>query len=319
MEFRHAFDPGRAVRHGWEALKLAPAPLFVGALIMNFTQGGGGGFNNMGNLGDLGGDDWDNGGYYDNYDFGSDWDYKLEAALGAGGGMLQNFTGSSDFDDPALIVGMLVGVMCFFVLFMVIFAAACWVKVGWIRLHEQVITDGEGTFGTLFGGKDRTVDMILWSLLKMCIVLATMLVSLAPGGLILGIGIGVEEEALAVVGGLLMLVLGLPVMWYVGYGLYLGDHALVLEGRGAMDALDRTWSLAKGNRIRLFLFNFVLQLVAMAATLVGLCLCIVGVIFTGPASRAVIDVGLTESFLMFTRGEEQAKTWKLVEISGGLY
>ncbi|HJN77793.1 MAG TPA: hypothetical protein QGF58_27995 [Myxococcota bacterium] len=314
---RHAFDPGRAVRHGWEAMKLAPAPLFVGALIMNFTQGGGGSFNNVGNFGDQGGNDWDNGGY--DYDWGSDWDYRIDSALSASSGMLQNFTGSSDFDDPALIVGMLIGAVCFFIIIVAFFVGGCWVKVGWIRLHEQVITDGAGTFGTLFGGKDRIIDMVLFSLLKFCIVMATMLVAFFPGGLVLGVGIGLEEEALMLIGGLLMFFIGLPVMWYVGYGLYLGDHALVLEGRSPMDALDRTWTLAKGNRLRLFLFNFVLQLVAVCATLVGLCLCIVGVIATAPTARAVIDVGLTESFLMHTRGEEQAKTWKLVEIGGGLY
>ena len=317
MEFRHAFDPGRAIRHGWEALKLAPAPLFVGALIMNFTQSGGGGFNNFGNLGNTGGDSWDQGGY--DYDWGSDWDYRLDLLASSSGGMLQNFAGNSDFEDPAFIAGLLVGGLCIFLLFAVIFVATCWVKVGWVRLHEQVITDGEGTFGTLFGGKDRIVDMILFTLLRVCIGFATMLVAFLPGGLLLGIGLAVEIEPLMLVGGLLMIVIGIPVLYYVQLGLYLGDHALVLEGRSPMDALDRTWTLARGNRWRLLLYQIVMGLFAFAAALVGLCLCFVGVIFTGPGSRAIIDVGTTEAFLMHTRGEEHAKTWKLVEVAGGLY
>lgn len=320
MEFRHAFDPGRAVRHGWEALKKAPAPLFVGALIMNFAQSGGGGFNNFGNLGNSGGG-WDGGGYDDDYDFGSDWNYRLEAGLDtlASSGMLQNFTGSSDFDDPAFLAGLLIGGVCLLVIFAVVFAAACWVHVGWLRLHEQVIVDGEGTFGTLFGGKDRVVDMILWSLLKGCISFATMIIAFLPGGLLLGIGIGMEIEAIAAIGGVLMLIIGIPGLYYVALGLSFGSHALVLEGRSPMDALDRSWSIARGNRWRTLFFLICMGFVHFGAVIVGFLLCCIGLIFTGPAARATCDVGFTESFLMHTRGEEEAKTWKLVEHCGGLY
>ena len=50
MEFNEAFDPARAFRDGWAAFKIAPFPLFLGALGMWFTAGSGG----SGNLDDIG-------------------------------------------------------------------------------------------------------------------------------------------------------------------------------------------------------------------------------------------------------------------------
>ncbi|MCP4809925.1 MAG: hypothetical protein GY913_10360 [Proteobacteria bacterium] len=332
IPFSEAFSPGRAIKHGIEAVKRAPFPLLCGAFILGFTEGGGSGnsFSSTGDVLDDGGNDWDYGGY--DYDFGSDWNYKLLSdGLGdlvqtgqiAGSAptdaFLQGLMGSSDFDDPAMIGAILGAMCCFSVLILIFFALRCWVKVGWIRLHEQVITTGEGTFGVLFGGSDRVVDMAIWAILATAINVGAIFASVIPGALVMGVGAAMEMEPLIILGGLLLMILMIPALVYIGLGLAMGDHALVLEGKSPMQALERSWELADGNRVTLFIFNFVMALFAFAAVFLGLLMCCIGVILTSPASRAAIDVGFTESFLMHTRGKSEALKWKLVEVAGGLY
>ena len=324
MPFNEAFNPGRAIKHGIEAVKAAPFPLLLGAFILGFTEGGGGG-NNFSSIGDVmnqGGDDWDYGGY--DYDWGSDWNYRLQDGFdmmvgAAAADPLQALMGSTAFDDGAAVGAILGVVCCVSVLVLILFALRCWVKVGWIRLHEQVITTGEGTFGVLFGGSDRVVDMAIWALLAGVISFGSVFAAAIPGGLLMGAGVAMEMEPLTVLGLVVMLVLVLPVAIYVGLGLALGDHALVLEDKSPMEALERSWEMASGNRITLFIFNFVCGLFAFAAVFVGLLLCCVGVLLTSPAARAAIDVGFTESFLMHTRGKSEALKWKLTELAGGIY
>ncbi len=330
MEFSHAFSPSRAFKHGYEALKLAPAPLFVGALIMSFTEGGGGG-NNFSNLGDLAGDD---GGYNSGYDFdwdggGSDWNYRLQIMaeqfgagdlLQAAGGLPGGLSGLARGElEPALLGGILVGAVCLMGLMLIFAGVRAWVHVGYIRLHEEVIIEGDGSFGTLFGGGDRFVDMLLWKLLKMGIGFGVALASMLPGGIVLGAGAAMDSEPLIMGGVVLMMLIWLPVAIYVGLGMMLGEHVLVLENKGVMDTLGRAWSLADGNRVTIFVFAFMAGLAQFAAAIVGLMMCCVGVIITSPGCRALVDVGWTESFLFHTRGEEEAAKWRVPEVAGGLY
>lgn len=327
MPFTEAFNPGRAIKHGIEAVKAAPFPLLLGAFILGFTEGGGGG-NNFSSLGDAfnqGGDDWDYGGY--DYDFGSDWNYRIQDGIGEISGVvgagsdafLQGLMGSSDFSDPAMI-GAIVGAMCCFsVLILIFFALRCWVKVGWIRLHEQVITTGEGTFGVLFGGGDRAMDMAIWALLSSLISFGALFAAAIPGGVVAGAGAAMEVEPLMIVGVLLLCVLVIPVAVYIGLGLAFGDHFLVLENKSPMEALEASWEMASGNRMSLFIYQFIMGLFAFAAVFVGLLMCCIGVILTSPGARAVIDVGFTESFLMHRRGKTEALSWKLTELGGGIY
>jgi hypothetical protein len=89
-----------------------------------------------------------------------------------------------------------------------------------------------------------------------------------------------------------------PTMIYVGIGLAFGDRAVVIDGLGPTAALDRSWSLAKGNRIQLFVFLFVTRLF----WLVGILLCCIGIVLT----RAIVDVGTTEAYMLATQPNTDA-------------
>jgi hypothetical protein len=93
-------------------------------------------------------------------------------------------------------------------------------------------------------------------------------------------------------------------MIYVGIGLAFGDRAVVIDGLGATDALDRSWSLAKGNRIQLFVFLLATTLFRLA----GLLLCCIGVVLT----RAIVDVGTTEAYMLATQSSSDA--WVLPKL-----
>ncbi|MCB9761353.1 MAG: hypothetical protein H6739_16040 [Alphaproteobacteria bacterium] len=322
-----AFNPGRAIKHGIEGLKLAPLPLFVGAFIMGMTEGGGGS-GNFSNLGDLanqgggGGDDfdWEGGGTDWNYDLGDGLDGllgQLPLNLQAQSSPADLFAGQS-FGDPGFIAILAVGMVCVLVLAVAFFALRCWVHTGYIRLHKQVIETGEGDFGTLFSGGDLMANMALWKLLGGAISFGTIMVAALPGGVIALVGGVADIGALLPVGAGLAFILVVPVMIYVGLGLYLGNHAVVIEGLGPMAALERSWGMAKGNRVTLFVYSLVMGLFGFAAAIVGLLMCCIGVIVTGPAARAIVDVGLTEAFMLATGGAEGAANWRLLEVTGGL-
>ena len=122
-------------------------------------------------------------------------------------------------------------------------------------MHREVLTDGVSFPGRLFGGKEQFKSMAMWKFLKGVIGLGTGMVAMAPGGAIAIVGAIQENETLLLVGVILILLIGLPAIVYVSLGLMLGEHAVALEDMGPMDALERSWSLARGNRFSLLLFK----------------------------------------------------------------
>ena len=80
-------------------------------------------------------------------------------------------------------------------------------------------------------------------------------------------------------------------------GLLLSEAALLYEDRQPVDAVKRSWAMAKGNRLRLFAF----MLVNTFFTMAGVLLCCVGVLATGAIARFAIF----EAFLQLseTQGE----------------
>ncbi len=256
MDVSEAFSPLRAIQHGVASIQRAPAGLLVGGFLLfvldSFSSGTGGG-----NLGDLAKDD-----------------QPPEVSLA--------------------ILMVAIGLMAVgFVLALVAFIVRCWFVPGWIRLHRQVLETGADSFKVLFSGGDAFLRMLGWRLLYSLIALGTFVAAALPGGIVLGIGIAQEmNQTLLIAGGVLMVLLVLPVQIYVALGLALGNHALVLEGLGPVAALDRSWELARGNRITLAIFFFVTGLFS----LLGLLLCCIGMFVT----RAISEVGTTEAFLLAT-------------------
>jgi hypothetical protein len=185
----------------------------------------------------------------------------------------------------ALAVGAVVGFFAFLV--------RCWLLPGWIRLHRHVLEHGTDSFPLLFGGGDAFLPLVGWRLLFNIVSFGTFVVAAIPGAALIGVGF-VQDANMVLVGSgvALLLLLALPTSIYVALGLSLGDHAVALEGMGPLAALDRSWELTRGNRLTLFVYLLVTGLF----TVLGFLLCCVGVIGT----RAVTDVGTTESYLLLT-------------------
>jgi hypothetical protein len=326
VEFNEAFDPFRAFRHGWAALKIAPFPLFLGALGMWFTAGNGG----AGNFDDVGralielqnGDD--GGGDAPSYDNFDDWGERLQAlptSLTDLVGRVQDVppelqelldelgSGGIEAGMIAGIVGMvlLVSLFCGGIMMLI----RSFVHTGYLRLHEQLVRDAAGDFGPLFSGADYLGPMVLWKLLKTAIVFGSTMVAGSPGFALVMIGAFQQNFGLAGVGVLLLLVLFFPALIYVQLGLALGAHALVLERLSPMQALERSWSIASGHRWELFIFLAAQAIVSFAAILVGLMACCVGMIVTVPITMASIDVGMTEAFLLYTVDQATRDSFKL--------
>jgi len=292
--FRDAFDIGRSLTAGFEALKLAPLPLLLGAILMQCTESNGG---NYGGGDGGGGGSWDE---YDSWDNG-DWE-SLGARMGELSPDLSSFAGSvgaAELGIIGIILLVLGGIFCCWALILVFRA---WVHGGYIRLHREVIVSGEGRFGTLFGGADILLPVIGYKLMAWGIQFGIGLLVALPGAVLIGAGVFLDSIALAIIGLIVLLLLVLPVGIYLGLGLYFGMHAIALDDLGVMGALERSWDLARGNRLWLLLYMIVTGLVWM----VGMCFCCVGIFVT----RAVVDVARTECYLLAT-GERDDANWAL--------
>ena len=142
-----------------------------------------------------------------------------------------------------------------------------------------------------------------------------MTLAAAPGGGALLYGAVIEEDTIMIVGGVVLLLFLLPALLYVWLGLALGEHAVVFEELGPMDALDRTWSLARGRRMDLFLLLLIFGLFKVAALIAGLLMCCVGVLVTLPFAYSMGAVALSEGFLLLTRTPEETGAWAIWKLA----
>lgn len=257
MEITEAFAPIRAIRHGFAAVRRAPLSVLVGGFLMlsvTICSGGGGG----------GGGDME--------------EITRDAPPEVGIALALMMLGVA-------IVGMIVGL--FF------FAVRCWILPGWIRLQRHVVEHGTEDLPKLFSGGDVFIRMLFWRLLQGFIRFSTALLAILPGGALVAFGFYQGPDMTIVAAGAALAVfIALPVLIYIDLGLRLGDQLVTLEGLGAIDALDRSWEMARGNRLTLWIFFFVTDIFAV----LGIFFCGVGVF----ATRAIADVAVTEAFLLAT-------------------
>ena len=269
MELRDALDIERAITHGWEGFKLSPWVMGVGSLLILMTSGNSGNFN----VGDLEG-------------------------LTEGG------------EGEMIVAGVLLamaGIGCFCLVMG--FLINSWIMPGFIRVHRDLVVDGEGDFSTLFSGFDVIFRMILWKFLRGFITFGIISVSVLPGGFLLLAGSGllagamgdVQLPSLLVGGGALTvgfvlmfagIIVAIVVATYVSLGLSFGSEAIALDGLGPIEAMEKSWTLVSGHRWPLLLFSMVLGIVSF----MGMMACCVGIIVTS----GIAGLGWTEAYLIAT-------------------
>ena len=123
---------------------------------------------------------------------------------------------------------------------------------------------------------------------------------------LIGFGVGAaayqaggEEAAVPFV--ILIVVLSLPLIFYVFLGLSLAPEAVAIEGYTAVESIKRSWSIVKGNRLRLLLYYIVTGIVAF----LGLFACCIGVIFTS----TLVYIAYMDSYLRLVRPIEEQSAW----------
>jgi uncharacterized membrane protein len=265
MNFSEAFNPIRSLKSVFETMKLQPAQLWGGGILLFFLeQGIQGSFQGMEPIG---------------------------KALG-----------------EEVMVFLVCGAC---VLGIGLFFASIWLAAGLFLNFRSVMQTGEVTSGGIFDHQGKFLPLFLTRLLVgLASILALFPIGILFGLLMVGFAVpmAVSESSHgpdmgpAVAGPLIamavvLFLLVLFVSIYVGMGLVLSEAALLYEDREPVDAVKRSWAMAKGNRLRLFAF----VLVNALFTIAGFFLCCVGVIATGTIARFAI----LEAFLQLseTQGE----------------
>ncbi len=185
---------------------------------------------------------------------------------------------------------------------LVFFLLECWISYGFARAVEEVARAGTTTFGRVFDSDGRFGDMLLARVLSLLLSIAILL----PFGLIVLGAVGLHEgldapEGLAIVLGIGASLLYAPVALYFFLGLMFVTQAVALDACSPTRALSRSWELARGRRLALFVFAIVTGLFSIA----GLCLCCIGVFLTGPVAL----VATNEAYLALTRVDERRSWW----------
>jgi hypothetical protein len=292
--FRDAFDIGQRLTSGFEALGRAPWPLLLGAVLMQCTERSGGSYSGGGG-GD--GGSWDEADRLESYDWDSLGSHIGELSGLASGGAI----GQLGMGELAILVSIFLAVMGIVIgcaVVIVLFRA--WLHPGYLRLRAEILRTGSGSFATLFGGADVFGSMLAYKVLSWVISMGVVLGALVPGIAVVIVGAVLESTPVAVVGLVMAALLSTPVSIYVWLGLRFGAHAVALDGDGALEALERSWALARGHRLRMLLY----MVVTGALWLGGMCVCCVGIFVT----RAVVDVARTEAYLLATRDEPDLRS-----------
>lgn len=308
-----AFDIGRSLQNGIQAIKRNFWVFLVGGFLKACTEGGGG---NGGGNNSLSPEDAES------------LKRLFQGGGGGGSGGAQNGLWPSlpvpwaqdgfpsDF-DPEMLAGLglgflvaLAAVVLVVVVLVVLFQS--WFLPGWIRMHARVAQSGTAEFGDLFGAGDVFLTSLGWVLLSGLIGLVGVVVALAPfagmffvepaGMLVVGVLGGVW--ALAVIVALIYLRLCLTFV----------HHSIALEGLGVMAAIDRSFTLTQGGRGWLLLYMAVMSIITYIAGVMGFLLCCVGILLTAPLRLGIRDYGFTEGFLRLTRTPDEVagyacQTW----------
>lgn len=261
VPFVEAFAPGRAIERGWLALKTSPFPILLGAVILVAA------------------------------DFGGDTHFDVDDR--------------EQLRQLWRLMGLAVLAGGF--LSLVLFVLRVFVLPGYLRTlmsATQGRRSADTLFGELFTSNDRFLPMLLWTLLHAAIrfvCVCALLLPLLPFGLL-----GVLADPLAIKLAFLFIALGygllvaIPAFLYVDLGLFFGEYRVAIDGRGPIEALKDSWQLASGHRLWLFLFRFLMWLVAA----LGVFAFVIGYF----ATRAIADGATMAAYLSYTRGDGPLET-----------
>lgn len=205
-----------------------------------------------------------------------------------------------DWRELRPLIPLIIGVAC--CLGLACFLFSSWLLAGFAHSIEEVLRKGTGEVGTVFDARGRFFDMILVRVLSALLVIAAVL----PFGLVILVCFLLHHhhglrEGPAIALGVILAILYVPVLIYIALGLSLCEPAVALETLSPFGAIQRSWSLASGHRFQLFIFF----LATGIFSLLGVCLCCVGVFLTGTMS----EIARFESYLCATRPDDYQRWW----------
>lgn len=226
-------------------------------------------------------------------------------SAGGGGGDLQ-IHGQEDVERMIFILLPLV--LLGFLMSIVIMAVTAWLKVGYYNGVETVMRTGSVEFEELFKGRGRWLGVFLTLLLQL--VLGFVL--LVPMGLFALVAVAVSKaldfsDQGAVIMIIFSLVAYVPVAIFFYMGLVLMPYPAALKGLGPMESLAESWRLASGVRLQLFM----MILLQVAMTIVGLLACCVGVLPAG----IIAEVMFCEAYVQAAR--DDLDDWWVTKKEGG--
>ena len=193
---------------------------------------------------------------------------------------------------------------------LIAFLAACWLRPGVFLNLKSVLETGEPDSKGIFDHRGLFVQLLLASLLKGVILVGVSLLVMGPliGSFFLAMSAGEELGGAVMIGALVFfVVIGLPTLIYLSCGLALVGEIVIYERARPMEALSRSWNMAGGNRMQIFLYGLVTGIFA----LLGLLLCCVGVI----ATSAITTLAWGEAYLQLNGSAEVTDDQSAVEFA----
>lgn len=165
----------------------------------------------------------------------------------------------------------------------------CWLRLGFARTVRRLVSGGTADAAELFSGSTQWGAMLLGTLLRGLILIATLLplALIVPAIVVAMHGGGAPGKWIAVAS-IGAVVLYVPIFLYVLLGLVLAPMAVAFEGMQATEALSRSWELAKGRRWTLFLYYLVLNVVEVVGVILCCC-CGLGLIVFGITYTACFE------------------------------
>ena len=210
------------------------------------------------------------------------------------------------WDPPAMAQGQVLAIVP---LLLLLLWFRCWLDLRAIRAHRRILEEGANTGEESSG---RLGDLFRFRLMAWGLVLGSLLIACLPGLGFIWFGGSAISPVWVLLGLVLLLLFGIPVWIYVSMGIYLGDRLVVLRGLGPVQALESSWSLARGNRTSLLIFRVVLVGAKLVSVVLGLLLCGVGVLVTWPLGRAIAEAALSEAVLVQDLQDPFPERWKFL-------